>query len=93
MPTFTAHPTPIEAIAAVDLINGVRLGALELPPWLETLRQDGRLRIRPDAVEVYVLPAGVVLAGPHDMLVRHPDGAFPLRVEWFEFLMGTASSI
>ena len=86
MPTFTAHPTPVEAIAAVDLINGVRLGALELPPWLETLRQAGRLRIRPDAVEVYLLPAGIVLAGPSDMLVAHEGGAFPLRTEWFDTL-------
>jgi hypothetical protein len=89
MPSFTPRPIDVEATPAADLIAGVKLGAVELPAWLEALRQAGRLRIRPDAVEV-MTPAGVVLAGPQDVLVRHPDGAFPLRLEWFEFLMGSS---
>lgn len=89
MPSFTPRPIDVEATPAADLIAGVKLGAVELPAWLEALRQAGRLRIRPDAIEV-MTPAGVVIAGPADMLVRHVDGAFPLRTEWFEALVGVS---
>lgn len=85
MPSFTPRPVAVDALPVSDLIAGLKLGVLEMPAWLDALRQAGRLRIRPDAVEVY-MPAGIVVAGPADMLVSHADGAFPLRADWFDAL-------
>lgn len=89
MPIFTSPGVIVEAVPVQPVLAGVRLGAVSLEPWLDDLRRGGYLRIRPDAIEV-MTPAGVVIAGPADMLVRHVDGAFPLRTEWFEALVGVS---
>lgn len=73
----------IEAIAVAPLQAQVQIGALSVPPWLlEPLRR-GRVRIRPDVVEI-MQPTGLVtVAGPNDLLVHDRGEVFPMRSEWF----------